>query len=156
MELLNATRHLWTVLSNITDSTGRTVREASALTEADIMALCANHTIGEIEDLAEYLVGQSGLLSRHDPKLKILFMPAKPNAIKLTGAESTSGLNRQKWAEALITKLPEKHDGRNNWLLNYGTGIEARALRAYKGVAFDETTQAAELTTAGAHQKVSK
>jgi hypothetical protein len=25
-----------------------------------------------------------------------------------------------KWAELLIKQLPEEHEGRNSWLLNYG------------------------------------
>ncbi len=40
--------------------------------------------------------------------------------IKLTAAEIQSGLDRVKWAEGLIRQLPETHDGRNSWLLNFG------------------------------------
>ena len=42
-------------------------------------------------------------------------------AIELTPAEIQSKLDRVRWAEMLIKQLPEKHDGRNSWLLNYGT-----------------------------------
>lgn len=42
-------------------------------------------------------------------------------SIVLTPAELTSGLDRVRWAEGLIKQLPEKHEGRNSWLLNYGT-----------------------------------
>jgi len=40
--------------------------------------------------------------------------------IYLTKAEIQSGLSRVKWAELLIKQLPEEHEGRNSWLLNYG------------------------------------
>ena len=32
-----------------------------------------------------------------------------------------SGLSRVKWAELLIKQLPEEHEGRNSWLLDYGS-----------------------------------
>lgn len=51
------------------------------------------------------------------------------DCIQLTMAEIQSGLSRVKWAEGLILQLPENHDGRNSWLLNYGVGPEADALR---------------------------
>ena len=41
--------------------------------------------------------------------------------IYLTKAEIQSGLSRVKWAELLIKQLPEEHEGRNSWLLNYGS-----------------------------------
>lgn len=41
--------------------------------------------------------------------------------IELTPAEIQSGLDRVRWAETLIKQLPEWHDGRNSWLLNYGS-----------------------------------
>ena len=41
-------------------------------------------------------------------------------AIYLSKAEIESGLSRVKWAELLIKQLPEEHEGRNSWLLNYG------------------------------------
>jgi len=47
----------------------------------------------------------------HGQKVKTL-MPTK--------AEIESGLSRVKWAELLIKQLPEEHEGRNSWLLNYG------------------------------------
>lgn len=51
-------------------------------------------------------------------------------AIKLTPAEIQSGHDRVRWAEGLITQLPDTHDGRNSWLLNYGVGEEAKKRRA--------------------------
>lgn len=39
--------------------------------------------------------------------------------IALTPAEIQSGMDRVRWAENLIRQLPEDHDGRNSWLLNY-------------------------------------
>lgn len=50
-------------------------------------------------------------------------------AIRLTKAEIQSGMTRVKWAENLILQLPETHDGRNSWLLNYGVGPESDAIR---------------------------
>lgn len=49
--------------------------------------------------------------------------------IRLNGAELQSGLSRVDWAEGLIKQLPENHDGRNSWLLNYGKSTEAELLR---------------------------
>lgn len=66
--------------------------------------------------------------------------------IKLNGAEIQSGLNRIKQAENLILQLPKEHKGRNTWLLNYGTGIEATTLRLQCGLTFDESTQSCEIT----------
>jgi hypothetical protein len=43
------------------------------------------------------------------------------NCIRLTSQEIQSGLTRVRWAELLIKQLPSDHDGRNSWLLNYGT-----------------------------------
>lgn len=42
--------------------------------------------------------------------------------IALTPAETQSGMDRVRWAENLIRQLPEDHDGRNSWLLNYARG----------------------------------
>jgi hypothetical protein len=64
--------------------------------------------------------------------------------IRLTKAERQSGLSRQRAAEGLIAQLPNDHDGRNTWLMNYGVGDEAKALREQRGLAFDERHQAAE------------
>lgn len=50
-------------------------------------------------------------------------------SIILSAAEIQSNHNRVKWAEGLILQLPADHDGRNSWLLNYGTGPEAQAKR---------------------------
>lgn len=58
---------------------------------------------------------------------KIAELQAKLDcAIELTPAELQSGLNRVRWAEGLIKQLPENHDGRNSWLLNYGSDKEQR------------------------------
>jgi hypothetical protein len=68
----------------------------------------------------------------------------EPSVIRLTKAEAQSGLNRLRFAEGLILQLPADHDGRNTWLLNYGTGPEAAALRSKHGIKFEEATMAAE------------
>lgn len=47
--------------------------------------------------------------------------PAPKTHIELTRAEVQSGCTRVQWAERLILQLPETHDGRNSWLLNYGS-----------------------------------
>jgi hypothetical protein len=59
-----------------------------------------------------------------------------------TLAEVQSGLDRLRWAEALILQLPADHDGRNSWLMNYGRAEEARRLRAKRGLTFNEQSQA--------------
>lgn len=46
---------------------------------------------------------------------------ASDSVINLDKAEIQSGVSRVKWAEGLIRQLPESHDGRNSWLLNYGS-----------------------------------
>lgn len=56
----------------------------------------------------------------------------KIKKLKLTGAETQSGHNRQSWAEGLILQLPKEHEGRNSWLLNYGKLTEAKLLRKKK------------------------
>jgi hypothetical protein len=45
-------------------------------------------------------------------------------SIPLTKAEIQSGHNRVQWAENLIRQLPTGHNGRDSWLLNYGTKAE--------------------------------
>jgi hypothetical protein len=49
----------------------------------------------------------------------------KDQFIQLTLAEISSGYNRVRWAEGLIKQLPASHEGRNSWLLNYGTDQES-------------------------------
>jgi hypothetical protein len=34
-----------------------------------------------------------------------------------------------RWAEGLIRQLPADHEGRNSWLLNYGSGLDVDHLR---------------------------
>lgn len=48
------------------------------------------------------------------------------NTIQLTPAEIQSGHDRVRWAEGLIKQLPDDHDGRNSWPLNYGSDKDAR------------------------------
>lgn len=47
-------------------------------------------------------------------------LPVSTAHIPLTKAEVSSGYDRVKWAEGLIRQLPEGHEGRNSWLMNYG------------------------------------
>ena len=65
--------------------------------------------------------------------------------IRLNAAEIQSGISRVRTAEALIMQLPREHDGRNTWLLNYGTGAVAVELRARKGLKWNSETQSCEL-----------
>jgi hypothetical protein len=50
----------------------------------------------------------------------LLYTHPVKEVIFLTKAELESGFTRVQWAEALIKQLPEEHEGRNSWLLNYG------------------------------------
>jgi len=67
------------------------------------------------------------------------------NVIVLNKAEIRSKLTRVSWAEGLISQLPQDHEGRNSWLLNYGTKEESQNLRKKKNLEFDEITQSCEL-----------
>lgn len=60
-----------------------------------------------------------------------------------TRAEIQSRFSRVKWAEGLIEQLPVNHDGRNSWLLNYGRGPAAEALRKSRNLGWDDETEAA-------------
>lgn len=60
-----------------------------------------------------------------------------------TPAEIQSNHDRQKWAEGLILQLPTDHDGRNSWLLNYGRGEEAQALREERHLPWSDKYQSA-------------
>lgn len=55
------------------------------------------------------------------PSWTPLYTHPANEVIYLTKAEIESGLSRVKWAELLIKQLPEEHEGRNSWLLNYGS-----------------------------------
>lgn len=79
-------------------------------------------------------------------KLEEKFTLEKGKYIQLNGAEIQSGSNRQKYAELLIEQLPKKHEGRNTWLLNYGTGQEAKERRSSRNIKFISETQSAETT----------
>lgn len=65
--------------------------------------------------------------------------------IKLNAAERQSGLDRVRYAELLISQLSPIHDGRNTWLLNYGTGDEAKEIRIRNGIDWDPETRSAVL-----------
>ena len=67
--------------------------------------------------------------------------------IKLNAHEIQSKFNRVKFGEGLIKQLPEDHNGRNTWLLNYGKSREAKKLRKNRELMFDKETQSCELAT---------
>lgn len=58
------------------------------------------------------------LLDDPDYRTAVVSRPSDPDADRLA------------WAQGLIEQLPDDHDGRNSWLLNYGRGAEADALRS--------------------------
>ena len=51
------------------------------------------------------------------------------DTIKLSKMEIQSNHNRVAQAENLIKQLPDDHDGRNSWLMNYGTSLTAQDIR---------------------------
>lgn len=57
--------------------------------------------------------------------------------------EIQSNYDRVKFAEGLIQQLPKDHDGRNTWLMNYGRGDEAKAIREKNNIAWEPVTQSA-------------
>lgn len=63
-----------------------------------------------------------GLMGPQTFKLLELSELCDPShVIKLSPAEIQSKHDRVKWAEGLIRQLPANHDGRNSWLMNYGS-----------------------------------
>ena len=71
--------------------------------------------------------------------------PLSQRFIKLNAAELQSGTDRLSHAEGLILQLPNSHEGRNTWLLNYGKGEEAQTLRKKRGLKFMDETRSVEL-----------
>lgn len=68
-------------------------------------------------------------------------------SIVLNAHELQSKSTRVNWAEGLIRQLPKDHDGRNSWLLNFGTKPDAAALRQGHNpepVRWDPATDSAE------------
>lgn len=57
-------------------------------------------------------------------------LPVRGPHIKLTQAEVNSGYCRVQWADDLIRQLPETHEGRNSWLMNYGRRYAPGTVRA--------------------------
>lgn len=67
---------------------------------------------------------------------------AKPDqVIVLNESEVQSGYSRVRWAEGLIRQLPADHEGRNSWLLNYGTMTATEAAEVDAGVAVEPLPQ---------------
>ena len=64
--------------------------------------------------------------------------------IHLTGAEEQSGYDRLTFAEDLVRQLPENHEGRNSWILNYSNREDANKMRDDRGIKWDAYHQAAE------------
>lgn len=85
--------------------------------------------------------GADPCIGYHATLARIAEIEARP-VLRLTASEVQSGHDRQRYAEGLILQLPAGHDGRDSWLLNYGTGETARQLRAKRGLAFDERSRA--------------
>lgn len=82
-----------------------------------------NHELIEVKrklELAQKIgMALSSTLGRVVAERDELFAKNKVS-IELSPEEIQSGLDRVRWAEGLILQLPEDHDGRNSWLLNYG------------------------------------
>jgi hypothetical protein len=80
------------------------------------------HDPKDVEALVKALHEQISPLSTNVARAlaKLEPKPEKPKVIELTLAEIQSGHTRIGWAEDLIRQLPETHEGRNSWLLNYG------------------------------------
>lgn len=76
---------------------------------------------------------------------RIKYLNNNMKTIIINKSEIQSGLDRVKFAEGLILQLPNTHNGRNSWLLNYGISDEAIALRTKRNIGFDEITNSAEL-----------
>jgi hypothetical protein len=68
----------------------------------------------------------------------------KNQGVKFNNQEIVSGLDRIRLAELLILQLPNTHDGRNSWLLNYGVGKVSHRKRERKDLEFDSKTMSAE------------
>lgn len=69
-----------------------------------------------LEDLIEQLDQRYG-----NPHAKdCVLIQEAIEVLKLQSAEIQSGFSRQDFAQELIKQLPEDHEGRNTWLLNYG------------------------------------
>ena len=54
--------------------------------------------------------------------------------------------DRQVWAANLIRQLPETHDGRNSWLLNFGENGEDDEARNKRGIFWLEAHRRAALS----------
>jgi hypothetical protein len=52
-----------------------------------------------------------------------------PGCIGVSGKVAKDAFEALKWAEGLILQLPEHHNGRNSWLLNYGLSEEAKIIQ---------------------------
>jgi hypothetical protein len=78
-------------------------------------------------------------------EMEMTTKPLSQRFIKLNAAELQSGLDRIDWAERLILQLPETHEGRSSWLINYGKKAEAQALRQKRDIQFLDETRSAEL-----------
>ena len=70
-------------------------------------------------------------------------LPAMASNHKTLRDDENEKHNRLSYAETLVMQLPNDHDGRNTWLLNFGQGLEAESLRAYFAVPFNSDTLAA-------------
>lgn len=63
--------------------------------------------------------GPTGFPGKPGPASAPVDGDLRPTHIKLLKHEIQSNYDRVQWAEGLIKQLPETHEGRNSWLLNY-------------------------------------
>jgi len=76
------------------------------------------------ETIKDFLNGRNTSLSEAHAlldRVADLIAEQSKHCIALDRFEIQSGLDRVRAAEGLIRQLPDNHDGRNTWLLNYGS-----------------------------------
>jgi hypothetical protein len=114
----------------------------AAFEETSLAKFRAARLSGAVKDVVQAILNDwvntlAEKVARDDPVEIERFDDESPTHIKLTPAERQSSYSRQHWAEALISQLPDDHDGRNSWLLNYGVGNESCRMRERRGLYFD-------------------
>lgn len=96
------------------------------LSESEAVTLTLDHVASVAIGISSY-----GHIRCVRDELRETIARDEAKVIRLTPAELQSGLDRVRHAEGLIRQLPEDHDGRNSWLLNYARDrkVESRGGR---------------------------
>lgn len=79
---------------------------------------------------ALYAANETGTLKLVTTAIATLLEPLQPAKAEANSAKLSKEREAIRWAEGLINQLPANHDGRNSWLLNFGTEIEDTAAQA--------------------------